>query len=60
MVCSLPLLAEDATRTVLEWGRVESKADLLGPLLVLVALAVFACYVIHRDTRDLSPLAACW
>ena len=57
MISPFPLLADSTTRTVWEWGRLESKADLLVPLLALLALALFARYMIRRDTRDLSPLA---
>ncbi|MFH1264184.1 MAG: hypothetical protein ABIK89_00545, partial [Planctomycetota bacterium] len=55
-VASLPLLAEGTTRTVLDWGRIESNADLVLPLVVLVAIDVFVRYIIRLDTRELPRL----
>ena len=51
-----PLLAEGTTRTILDWGRIDSNADLVLPLLVLVALDVLVRYLIRLDTRELPRL----
>jgi len=56
MTASLPLLAAGAAaRTVWGWGRIESNADLVVPLLVVAALCVLARWMIRADSRELSP-----
>jgi len=56
MLPSFPLLAESTTRVFLDWGRIDSKADWILPLVVVVALDVFARYMIRLDTRELPRL----
>ncbi|HUT92864.1 MAG TPA: vWA domain-containing protein [Thermoguttaceae bacterium] len=56
MFASFPLLADGTARTVWGWGRIESNADLVVPLLVVAALGVLARWMIRLDGRELSPL----
>ena len=56
MFASFPLLADGTARTVWGWGRIESNADLVVPLLVVAALGVLARWMIRLDSRELSPL----
>ncbi len=56
MTGSFPLLADGATRTVWSWGRIESNADLVVPLLVVAALCVLARWMIRLDSRESWPL----
>ena len=53
---SLPLFAQDASRIVFRWGRVESNADWVLPLCVFAAVALFARQMIRLDTRELNPI----
>jgi len=55
MFASDPAFAQATSRTVFEWGRIESNADWLLPLAVAAAVACFARYMIRRDARELSP-----
>ena len=55
-IASLPHLAQATPRTVLDWGRIESNADLILPLVILVALDVFVRAIIRLDTRELPRL----
>ncbi len=55
IVTFLPLFADTATRTVFEWGRIRSNADWILPLTGVVALIVFARYMIRLDAREARP-----
>jgi hypothetical protein len=52
----LPVLADGAARTVWGWGRIDSRAELLIPLLVVLGLGLSARWMIRLDSRELSPL----
>ncbi len=48
------LLAQAATRTSFELGRIQTEVDWLAPLAVFVALLVFIIVTYRRDTRELG------
>ncbi|NQT15918.1 MAG: VWA domain-containing protein, partial [Planctomycetes bacterium] len=53
---SLPLLAEGGPRVFLDWGRIDTNADFMLPLVVVLALDVLARWIIRLDTRELPRL----
>ena len=50
------LFAQDATRAVFQWGRIESNADWILPIIACAGIAVFVRYMYGRDARELSPV----
>ncbi|MCE5267336.1 MAG: VWA domain-containing protein [Planctomycetaceae bacterium] len=53
MYAMLPLLAESVLRTTFEWGRIQSNADWILPIGVLVAVLLFVRYMYRRDAVEL-------
>lgn len=51
------LAAGDGGRTFFEWGRIQSNSDWILPVIVMLALVVFATWWYRRDAVELSPLA---
>ncbi|HEX5445230.1 MAG TPA: VWA domain-containing protein [Pirellulales bacterium] len=49
-----PLLAQAASRTLFEWGRVQSPADLLAPVLATAVVLTLVVYLYRRDGVELS------
>jgi len=56
MMQALSPLWADANRTTFEWGRIESNADWILPILACVAILLFVCYMYFHDTVELNPL----
>lgn len=52
----LTLLAEDNFRTTFEWGRIQSNADWILPVVACVAILMFVRYLYRRDAVELHPL----
>lgn len=48
-------LAQTATRTVFEWGRIQSNTDWLWPILALIGVALYVRWMYRRDSVELSP-----
>ena len=51
------LLAAEPTRTLFEWGRIQSNADWALPVAACVALLVFAVGLYRRDAAELNLFA---
>ena len=49
----LPLLAETATHTTFEWGRIQSNADWILPIAAAVVLMLFVRAMYRRDAEEL-------
>ncbi len=49
-----PLLAQAASRTIFEWGRIQSPADLLAPVLATAVVLSLVVYLYRRDGVELS------
>jgi hypothetical protein len=59
MTQSLPLLAEGAARRTFEWGRIQTNADWVLPILACLALMLFVRFMYRRDAVDL-PRSLGW
>jgi len=55
---SLPLFAQEVTRTTFELGRIQDNADWILPVGVFVAVGVFVWAMYRRDAVELHPLLA--
>ncbi|MBN1589902.1 MAG: hypothetical protein JW888_10340 [Pirellulales bacterium] len=49
------LAAHGVTRTVFEWGRIQSNSDWIGPVAVAVAVMLLARLIYRKDACELSP-----
>jgi hypothetical protein len=50
------LLADGATRTTFEWGRIQSNADWILPIAACIAILLFVRYLYRRDAIELRPV----
>ncbi|HLA85846.1 MAG TPA: hypothetical protein VJL29_13735 [Thermoguttaceae bacterium] len=50
------LLADTATRTMFELGRIQSNSDLILPVVVAVSLMVLARLIYRSDAQELRPV----
>ncbi len=50
------LLADDNFRTTFEWGRIQSNADWILPVVGCLAILLFVRYLYRRDAVELHPL----
>ncbi len=48
--------AADAIRTTFEWGRIQSNADWILPVVVCVTILFFVGYMYRRDSVELKPV----
>ena len=46
----------DAIHTTFEWGRIQSNADWILPVVVCVAILLFVGYLYRRDAVELKPV----
>ena len=53
MMQFLPLFAQSSSRTVFEWGRIQSNTDWILPVVVLAALLLFSRLLYRRDSVEL-------
>jgi hypothetical protein len=53
---SLPVFAQAAAKTSLEFGRIQSNADYILPVAIFVAIGLFVWAMYRRDAVDLHPL----
>ena len=51
----LPLWAAESIHTTFEWGRIQSNADWILPVVVCVAILLFVGYMYRRDAVELKP-----
>ncbi len=51
----LPLWAAETIHTTFEWGRIQSNADWILPVVVCVAVLLFVAYMYRRDAVELKP-----
>jgi len=56
MSASSLLFAEGTTRTMFEFGRVQSTVDWILPFLALCGIVVFVILMYIRDARELNPV----
>ncbi|HEY5311466.1 MAG TPA: hypothetical protein VIK18_03065, partial [Pirellulales bacterium] len=52
------LLAQATARHTFEFGRIQTEADWLAPLLVFGAVLLYAVYMYRRDTVELGGLSS--
>jgi hypothetical protein len=52
----LPLWAAESIHTTFEWGRIQSNADWILPVIVCVAILFFVGYMYRRDAVELKPV----
>jgi len=50
-----PPIAEGLTRTVFQWGRIQSNADFVLPIVAVMGIVLFVRHMYRRDARELSP-----
>jgi hypothetical protein len=56
MMSSAWLLADEVTRTTFEWGRIQSNADWILPVIACLAVLLLVRALYRRDAVDLRPL----
>jgi len=52
------LLADAVTRTVFEWGRIQSNSDWILPVAVALAVMLLVRVIYRRDAQELKPVLA--
>ena len=57
-ITSLPILAQTATYTTFEFGRIQSNTDYVLPVAIFVAVGLFVWTMYRRDAVELHPLLA--
>lgn len=55
-LATLTLLAQANQRTLFEWGQIQSNADWILPIGLLLAILLFVRYLYRRDAVELSPV----
>jgi hypothetical protein len=53
---ALLLLADGATHTTFEWGRIQSNADWILPVTACIGILLFVRYLYRRDAVELHPV----
>ncbi len=51
-----PLLADEAVRTTFEWGRIQSNADWIAPIIACMVILLFVRHMYRRDAVELRPV----
>lgn len=56
MIGAAPLLAQQTTRSIFEWARIQTGGDWVAPLATFVAFGIYARFMYLRDSVELNRL----